>query len=245
MFIILIGDSMKEIIEIQDYMQDQSTEQCREIYLRHGANDNVYGSKVADMKLSIKKYRKNHDVGVKLHQTHQEESMYAAHFIIDPTKLDKTFFYNELEHTSWYMISEYSFANLVSRSNYAIELIKEFIKDKRDFVKACGYSALAGYCMLTDDSLLDYELIDNVLLYIKDNIHTESNRTRYALNNLLIAIGGSVKDKYQECYLIGEHIGKVKVDLGKTSCKVPYTPDYLEKMQLKGKIGEKRKKKTC
>jgi hypothetical protein len=40
-------------------------------------------------------------------------------------------------------------------------------------------------------------------------------------------------------------IGEVSVDVGDTSCKVPYAPDYIERVKKRGAIGKKRKTAKC
>ena len=40
-------------------------------------------------------------------------------------------------------------------------------------------------------------------------------------------------------------IGKVSVDVGDTACKIPYAPDYIEKIKKRGTIGKKRKTAKC
>lgn len=40
-------------------------------------------------------------------------------------------------------------------------------------------------------------------------------------------------------------IGKISVDLGKTACKVPFAPDYIENLRKMGRIGKKRKSAIC
>ena len=35
------------------------------------------------------------------------------------------------------------------------------------------------------------------------------------------------------------------VDVGDTSCKIPYAPDYIKKIQQRGAIGKKRKSAKC
>jgi hypothetical protein len=43
----------------------------------------------------------------------------------------------------------------------------------------------------------------------------------------------------------GEKIGEVTVDMGNTSCKVPFAPDYIRKVEKRGTIGKKRKSAKC
>jgi hypothetical protein len=42
-----------------------------------------------------------------------------------------------------------------------------------------------------------------------------------------------------------EEIGPVSVDMGNTSCKVPFAPDCIRKVQKRGTIGKKRKSAKC
>jgi hypothetical protein len=35
------------------------------------------------------------------------------------------------------------------------------------------------------------------------------------------------------------------VDMGGTACKVPYAPEYIQKVQKRGAIGKKRKTAKC
>ena len=40
-------------------------------------------------------------------------------------------------------------------------------------------------------------------------------------------------------------IGKVDVDMGNTSCKVPDATEYIRKVEKMGRIGKKRKTARC
>ncbi len=42
-----------------------------------------------------------------------------------------------------------------------------------------------------------------------------------------------------------EKIGSVNVDVGNTSCQVPFAPDYIQKAEKRGVIGKKRKTVKC
>ena len=63
------------------------------------------------------------------------------------------------------------------------------------------------------------------------------------MNNFLIAAGAANKDITSFSKEAAKEIGKVKVFMGKTSCKVPDAVSYLEKIEDRGTIGKKRKLK--
>ena len=61
----------------------------------------------------------------------------------------------------------------------------------------------------------------------------------------VIAAGSFISSLTDNATAIAEQIGKVKVDMGGTTCKVPYAPDYIQKIKDKDRIGKKRKMARC
>ena len=65
------------------------------------------------------------------------------------------------------------------------------------------------------------------------------------MNHFVIAVGSYVAPLTELALQTGEKIGKVEVDVGDTACCVPYSPDYIRKVQQRGTIGKKRKTVKC
>jgi hypothetical protein len=65
------------------------------------------------------------------------------------------------------------------------------------------------------------------------------------MNSFVIAVGSYVKPLTDTAIATGEKIGPVAVDMGNTSCQVPFAPDYIRKAQKRGTIGKKRKSAKC
>ena len=79
----------------------------------------------------------------------------------------------------------------------------------------------------------------------KEEVHTAKNRVKYSMNQFLIAAGSFVPDLTEKAKSLGEKVGVVEVDMGGTSCKVPGIVEYIEKVESKGKLGNKRKSPVC
>lgn len=60
------------------------------------------------------------------------------------------------------------------------------------------------------------------------------------MNGFVIAVGTYIKALLPEAKRVAESIGKVSVEMGETSCKVPFAPDYIAKVERMGKVGKKR-----
>ena len=61
----------------------------------------------------------------------------------------------------------------------------------------------------------------------------------------MIAVGSYVPELTDRAIEIGKKIGKVDVDVGGTACKVPSSPEYIDKVKKAGKLGKKRKAARC
>jgi len=65
------------------------------------------------------------------------------------------------------------------------------------------------------------------------------------MNGFVICVGSYVVELTDEAMAAAEAIGKVTVNMGKTSCKVPFAPDYIRKVEEKGRLGKKRMSARC
>jgi hypothetical protein len=72
-------------------------------------------------------------------------------------------------------------------------------------------------------------MLRQLLQRVKNEITVASNRIKYTMNRFVISSGCFVKDLMEEAMLTGQTIGKVKVEMGNTACKFPYTPQYIQK----------------
>ena len=87
--------------------------------------------------------------------------------------------------------------------------------------------------------------IEKLLDFISDNIHSSQNRVKYTMNGFVISVGTYFTPLIEKSKKIAENIGKVHVEMGGTACKVPVAKDYIQKVQDKNKIGNKRKTAFC
>jgi hypothetical protein len=98
---------------------------------------------------------------------------------------------------------------------------------------------------LRPDAELDLPALKGLLLRVEKKIHQAPNETRHAMNGFVIAAGSYVQPLTQFAKQVGERVGKVEVDMGETSCKVPFAPEYIAKVEKRGAIGKKRKTVKC
>lgn len=119
------------------------------------------------------------------------------------------------------------------------------MKAKQESVASSGWNTCAGYVTMTPDDELDLDEIESFLEQIEDGIDSAQNRVRYTMNGFVIAVGTYVKPLSKRAKVTARKLGKVAVDLGGTSCKVPLAFEAITKAEKAGRVGKKRKTIKC
>ena len=231
--------------QIMQELKSYGNEQSRKIYTNHGATGDMFGVKVGDMKKIVKKVKKNHELSLQLFATGNADAQYLAGLIADEKKIRKEELQQWAEQSNWYMVSEYAVANVCAETSYGWELALQWIESDNKRVASAGWSALSGIISTIDNDKLDVDTIKSLLFRVKNEIHEAHNRVRYTMNNFVIGVGCYIEELHEESVIVANEIGKVDVYMGKTSCKVPFAPQYIQKVVDKGYLGRKRKVARC
>jgi len=231
--------------EVLKELESYGNENTKRIFINHGAREPFFGVKVQDLKKIVKKIKKNYQLSLELFDSGNSDAMYLAGLIADEKKMTKDDLKKWANGAYWYMISEYTVAWIASESQYGLELALEWIESDKNTIAAAGWSTLSNLVALKKDEELDIKLIKELLQRIEDTIHGQSNRVKYTMNGFVISVGAYVKELTDLSMQTAEKIGKVEVFMGNTSCKVPFAPEYLQKIIDKGRVGKKKKTARC
>ena len=231
--------------EIMNELKSFGNEGIKQIYLRHGATEPLFGVKVQDLKKIVKRVKKDHQLSLELYATGNSDAMYLAGLIADEAKITKEDLLDWVSKAYFYNISEYTVAWIASESRFGFELGMEWIESDQEHIAACGWSTLSNLASIKKDEGLDIEAYSSLLDRIANSIHTSQNRVRYTMNGFVIAIGSFISELTSKAIETAEKIGKVSVNMGETACKVPLATTYIQKVADKGYVGKKRSQARC
>lgn len=231
--------------EILNQLEAFGNEQTKKVLMKHGAKEPFFGVKVADLKTIVKKVKKNHELSLELYETGNSDAMYLAGLIADEKQITEDTMQKWAEQAYWYMLSEYTVAWVAAESKYGWKLAMKWIEAPQENVASAGWATLSNLVMIKQDEELNIHRLSQLLERVEGNIHNSQNRVRYTMNGFVIAVGASVKDLTEKAMFIGQNIGKINVDMGGTSCKVPLAKDYIQKIIDMGRVGKKKKKARC
>nr|MBS0037599.1 DNA alkylation repair protein [Saprospiraceae bacterium] len=231
--------------EIMKALEKYGDPQTKKTYLRHGAKEPFFGVKVGDLKKILQKTQKNHQLSLELYNTGNSDAMYLAGLMADEKKITRQQLENWVDGAYWYFLSEYAVPWVAAETEFGFDLGNKWINSDRENIAAAGWSTLSYYASVNSDEKLDIEAYSKLLDRVEDRIDSAQNRVRHTMNGFVIATGTYIGKLTSKALKVAKNIGKVKVNMGDTACKVPHAVEYLQKALEKGRVGKKRKSARC
>lgn len=221
------------------------TEGYRRILRNHGVTGPLFGVKIEELKKYEKVIKKDYQLALDLFDTGVYDAIYLAGLIADEKQMTKEDLRGWLKKASSDLVAEFAVSWVAADGPHGWDLALEWIEspDVKDAV--VGWGTLSSVVAVRSDADLDISALRGLLQRVRMTINGQPDRVRYKMNGFVIALGSYVSELTDEAMAAGEEIGKVKVDMGRTDCKVPYAPDYIRKVVDKGRVGKKRKSARC
>jgi 3-methyladenine DNA glycosylase AlkD len=237
--------STESAAKIVEELKSLGSDSTKRVLMKHGAQEPFFGVKIEHLKKIQKRIKMDYQLALDLYDTGISDAMYLAGLIADDARMTRKDLQRWVKGAYWYMLSEYTVPWVASGSKHGRDLALEWIESKNELIASAGWATLSSLVATKDDAELDLPELKKLLARIEKTIHKQPNRVRGAMNQFVIAVGGYVKSLTDLAIKTGEKIGQVEVDMGDTSCQVPFAPDYIRKIQKRGTIGKKRKSAKC
>ena len=187
------------------------------IYRRHGVTEPTVGLSYADLGVLVKTIGVDHTLALKLWNTGLHDARVLATKVADPTQLTRSTLAAWLKTCTNYVITD-AVAGTAARVPAILPVATAWTTARREWTSAAGWSVIA---MLSLRGGIDDALAADLIARVETHIHASPNRTRYSMNNALIAMGGSIPAVRNRALAAARSIGMVHVDHGQTGCRTP------------------------
>jgi len=231
--------------DIVQELESLGSASIKKVLLKHGIKEPLLGVKVEDLKKIQKRIKKDYQLALDLYDTGIYDAMYLAGLIADDLKMTKKDLQHWVDTATSDALCGYTVSWVAAESLHGWDLALKWIESKKEHVAVAGWATLCSLVAIKDDADLDLTELKRLLQRVQKSLPREPNRVRYAMNGYVIALGTYVQPLSDLALETAHKIGVVSVDVGDTSCKVPYAPDYIEKVRKKGTVGKKRKTAKC
>lgn len=145
----------------------------------------------------------------------------------------------------FYIISEFIVAVTLAETDIAFSVADRWIDSAKELEVAAGWSCYEWLLGTRKDSEFDKDKLLAMLNRVRDTIHNQPNRVKFAMNNFIMSVGISYLPLHEEGKKIGEEVGKVEVLMGKKLYQTSVAIEYIQNGVDKEKLGFKRKHVRC
>ena len=236
---------MVELQEVMDELKALGRPQTKKTYLNHGAREPLFGVTTGALKPLAKKLGRDYVLSMALYATGNYDAAYLAGMIADPKVMNEADFEKWMETAYCNMMSDWVVAVTLAETEFAQAVAGRWIAGGKDLYMSAGWSCYCWLLGVRADSAFDRDKLCGMLEQVERSIHTQPDRTRYAMNDFVIALGVSHLPLHAEAVRAAERIGSVQVDMGRTSCSIPLATDYIQRAADKGRLGFKRRSVRC
>lgn len=231
--------------DVMAELKELGNPQTVKTYRNHGADGDMFGVKVGDLKKVLRKIKGDQQLAMQLWDTNNSDAMYLAALLADGSLMTKKQLDTWAKTAWWHMLSEWSVPFVAAEHPDAFKLAKKWMNSRKESIASTGWCTYTMAISVRTDDELDLDEIKDLLKHIEQQIADAPNKVRYCMNNFVIAAGAFVKPVLRQAKATARQIGKVQVDMGNTSCKVPLATASIAKVESMGRVGHKRKTTKC
>ena len=211
----------------------------------HGVDQPIFGVRIADLKKIQKRIKKDYQLALDLYATGNYDAMYFAGLIADDEKMTRSNLNQWATQAQAGALPEYTVAWVAAGSRHGWDMGLQWIDAKKLHVIRAGWATLGCIVALRPDSELDLKKLRQLIQRVEKTLPKVDSSLRSAMNLFLISVGCYVLPLSSLCRETGERIGPLSSGNPNNNCKIPYVPDYIDKVASRGSLGKKRKTVKC
>ena len=234
-----------DVKQVMGELKSLGRAQTVKIYRNHGAHGDMFGVPIADLKKILKKVKGQQQLALDLWETNNSDAMYLAGLMADGSQMTKKQLDAWAKSAWWYMLSEHSVPGVASQHKDSFGTARKWMKSKKENIASSGWCTYSLAIGVLPDKEIDTAEMKELLKQVESTVHSAPNRVRYCMNSFVISAGAYVKSLLRSAKASAKKIGKVEVNVGNTSCKVPLATDAIAKIEGMGRVGRKRTSTKC
>ena len=166
-------------------LKKASSEQIKNILLKHGAKEPFYGVRVEDIKKIMKKVTANRQaIALELFDSGIGEAQYMAGLMADGSQMTKKQLQSWVKKAHWSMVSDFAVPWVTCENKDAFTLAEEWINSSDESIACSGWSTLSSILSTWPDEKLDMEKLRSLLKRITLNIHEAPYRVQKLMQEL-------------------------------------------------------------
>jgi 3-methyladenine DNA glycosylase AlkD len=214
------------LAEVMAALEKAGSAQTKKTYLRHGAEEPMFGVSFATLKTLYKRIGIDHKLALALWDTGNFDARNLAVKVVDPAQMSAADLDKWAKSHTARMCHSYV-SHLAAEGPHGRAKSEAWLSSANEGLQCAGWGLVAAMAM-RDEALPD-SWFTGRLAEIERSIRTASNEMRERMNYALIAIGCRNASLRKAATASSKKIGRVEIDHGDTACKTPDAAEYISK----------------
>lgn len=209
------------VSELMVLLESKSNAKMRDIYVKHGGGENHFGVVLADLRELAKQIKTNHELGMELWATGNQDARLLGSLIMKPKLLSPDELRSMMAEIDFTKLADWFGKNVILKTGHAETLRDEW----RDSSHPC--SARIGWWLCSraiEGGKLDH---DELLDRIEAEMASAPPAKQEAMNWCLVEIGIHDESRRARALEIGERLGVYRNYPVAKGCISPFAPTWI------------------
>jgi 3-methyladenine DNA glycosylase AlkD len=206
---------------------------ARKAYVRHGVTGSCFGVTSGELAGMARSIKVDHDLALGLWGSGNHDARMLATLIVDAGRLDEATAMAWLAEADNDILVD-AVADAIARMPSGLSVARRLMDSDLEWPSTAAWTALAKMVMA---GVVDNAFAAQLLVRAERTMGGAPNRTRHAMNGLVIAVGGYRDELREKALATASAIGVVDVNHGESGGKTPDAAVAIGKLAA----GEKSK----
>lgn len=234
-----------DAMDVEDVMRELrriANPKSKRDYQNHGANDDIFGVSVTELRRLSGKIGPNHELSIKLYDSGNFDAMHLSAMIAEPRRLSEDTLNSMVNRAYCHVLADYVVASVTTEQDMplAAKLAAAWIMSNRDMIQTASWSTLSMLLRIHQDHEFSKPEMQQYLDLARGSFAGASDYVKNAMNQFIIAAGTAYAPLREEAYAVAKQIGSVTIRHSNTRGKILHPASDIERIHAKGHSGKKR-----
>jgi len=212
--------------EVLDLLATKSDPKMKAHHIKNGAQENLFGAKMGDIRAIAKTIKSDHELGMGLWETGNMDAQLLATLIVKPKLIEPSKLEEMVQSVVYTWLADWLNSNVVKQHPDKESLRLLWMEKTHPMLRRSAWS-LTGEKVTKDPSSLDLnQLLDRIEL----EMGNAPEAAQWTMNFCLGEIGIKFPEHRARALAIGEKIGLYKDYPVSKGCTSPYVPIWINEM---------------
>ncbi len=214
------------LTETLSKLESLGEEKVRDMHIKNGARENIFGVKMGDIRAIAKKIKTDHELALQLWETENIDARLLAILILKPKALSAAQIEEMVASENFTWAADWFYNYIVKEYPDKEQFREKWMNSENIMLARAGWSLTSGRIARAPEGLD----IPAILNRIEKEMPKVAAEIKWTMNTALAQIGINHADYRERALAIGEKLGIYRDYPVSKGCTSPFAPIWINEM---------------